>query len=752
MKTLRASFIFVCLSLFSACGAGSLGPGVSASSPSLQSTQIAPSAPSISLGQNQQFTATGHYSDGSSKDITSSVVWASSNTSVVTISGSGLATSRATGSATISATLSGVTGYGSITVTSASLVSILISPSATSIASGNTAQFTAMGTFSDGTERDITSSVNWTSANVAVASINVGGVAGLAKGLSPGVSTISASLGNISSIATLTVTKAILVSIAITPADAVLFLGTLQQFKATGTFSDESLQDITSSVTWVSSNTSVASIAGGGLATARALGSVTISATSSSVTGSTTLNVESAGLSFITIRPANRKIAQLTSQQFQAIGTYSDGSTHNVTGRVSWTSSNTTVAKVSSRGLAKALIPGTTTITATLHSVSASTTLVVTNATIVSISVTPSGRTVAPGTKLSFVATGLFSDNTRQVITRDSTWTSDNHAVATLGAGSTATAVGRGTANISATFEAVSGSSPLYVSSATLSSISVTPATAVLALTTSVDCVATGTFSDGSTQVITDLVTWTSSASEVATVSTSGKVTAQSPGNATITAQLGSLSGDSAILVDSSQLTSIQISPSAASIPQQTGVAFVAIGTFADGNTQDLTTSVLWTSSPASVATISDVPPTMGHATGLEPGTATIVALFDGQVGTANLTVTSATPTSLTVSPADANLEQGGFTQFTALADFSDGTTRDVTPWVSWTSSSASVAAVTPTGIATSTGAGTTTLTATMNGLSGIAVQTVALRSSTCSSLNQSNGAESADDCTKVSP
>ena len=565
MKAHRAQAALLCISLLSACGGGSFAPGVAtSSSQSLESIQITPSNPAISLGENQQFTATGNYHDGSTKDITGSVAWASSNTSVATISGSGLAASRATGSAPITATLSGVSGQ-----------------------------------------------------------------------------------------ATLTVTKASLVSISITPANPFLVLGTLQQFTATGTFSDGSSQNITASVTWASSNDSLASISRGGLATALALGSLTISATSGSVGGSTMVNVQSAGLSLITILPANGKIAQLTSQPFRAIGTYTDGTTHNVTGMVSWSSSDTGVAGIGNNGLARAVAPGTTTISASLGSISASTTLEVTNATLVSISVRPSGRTIAPGTKLFFIATGFFSDGTRQVITRNSTWTSDNPAVATIKGGSTATAVGPGTANISATFNGVSGSVPLFVSSATISSISVTPATAVLAPATSVNCAATGTFSDGTTQVITNIVNWTSSASTVASVGNGGRVTANSGGSATITAQFGLVNGGSTITVDSSQLKSIQISPSIASIAEQDGVVFSAIGTFADGNTQDLTEFALWTSSPPSVATIN-----AGHATGLQPGTATIVALFAGEAGIGTLTVTSPAPALRMESPAAADFER----------------------------------------------------------------------------------------------
>lgn len=588
MKAHRAHAILLCLilsGLFSACGSGSFAPGIESSSRSLQSIQVAPPKSSIALGQDQQFAAIGQYHDGSSKDITASVAWATSNSSVAAISGSGFATSNAIGSTTISATLSGVTGSG-----------------------------------------------------------------------------------------TLTVTKAILVSITVTPANPVLLLGTLQQFTATGTFSDQSTQDITGSVTWVSSNDGLASISGGGLASALALGSLTITASSSSVSASTTVGVQSADLTSIAIQPANKKIARFTKQQFQAIGTYADGSTQNVTGQVSWASSNTTVVGIARGGLASGLAPGTTTISATLGSLNASATLEVTNATLVSISIRPSGRTIAPGTRLSFTATALFSDNTTQVITRDSTWTSDNPVVATM-LRNTAMAVGPGAANISAIFNGLSGSAPLLVSSATLSSISVTPATAVLAPTTSVNCVATGTFSDGSTQVISNIVNWTSSASTVASVGNAGRVTAQSGGSAIITAQFGLVNGDSTIVVDASPLTSIQISPPTATIPRQTRTAFQAIGTFADGKTQDLTTSVLWTSSAPSVATIN-----AGRATGLEPGTAIITALFDGQVGTASLTVTSATPTSLE-SPAAARFE-ADFTQFTALDDFSDGTTKEVTQWI----------------------------------------------------------------------
>ncbi|HEX3818878.1 MAG TPA: Ig-like domain-containing protein [Candidatus Sulfotelmatobacter sp.] len=515
-------------------------------------------------------------------------------------------------------------------------------------------------------------------------------------------------------------TEVVLVSIAITPANPDLILGTLNQFTAIGTFSDQSTKDITASVDWSSSNQSIAAINNGGLAAAFALGSLSISATSDSITGSTSVSVQSPTLISISILPSNGTIAATTTVQFHALGNYSDGSVQNVTRQVTWASSNTAVAQILGTGDSKGQAAGSSTITATLGSISGSTTLNVTNATIVSITVMPPSQTIAVGTTLDFTASGRFSDNSVQNITDDVTFSSDNTAVATIDNNTDiATGVTPGTANISATFNGVTGSTPLNVTSATISSISVTPATAELAPNSFVDCTATATLSDGTTQVITDDVTWSSSNPSVAAVDNTGSVGAVSAGSATISAQFGAVTGTSTILVNP-QLTAIQISPASASIAAQTGFAFTALGTFADGTTQDLTDFVLWTSSVPSVATVS-----AGDANGLAPGTSTIVALLDGLVGTAQLTVTGAKANSIVVSPAAAALELGSSTKFKAIGSFSDGTIRDVTPWVRWTLSSPDVASLTSAGIARGAHAGMTTVTATMDEISGAAVLSV---------------------------
>jgi uncharacterized protein YjdB len=549
-------------------------------------------------------------------------------------------------------------------------------------------------------------------------------------GLTAGTSNITATANGVSSSATLTVTSATLTSISVTPLSALIPLGTVQQFTATGTFSDSTTQDITGTVVWSASPTSVASITVSGLATGKDLGTVTITATSGAINNSVMATVNAADLSSIAVLPATSTIAQGTTQQFSAIGTFDDGSTHNLTAQVAWSSSLPAAASIgSSTGLAKGLSQGTTTITATLGTTVGTTTLEVTTATIVSISVTPTGRTIAPTTELSFTATGTFSDSSTQVITADATWTSSDIAVATVGPEGGATAVAAGTTNITAAFGGQTGFSLLTVSSVTLKSIAVAPPTAVLAPASTLDYVATGTFSDGSTAIVTDVVTWSSSASNVASISSFGQVTGQSEGTAIITAQQGSVSGSAALVVESSGLSSVTVTPATATVAEQTATQFNAVGTFEDGSTQNLTSSVSWTSSPASVATVSNASPTKGLAAGVAPGTATINALFATQsmtlTGSAMLTVTNATLSTITVAPSDASISLGGTQQFTATGNFSDGTTENLTAQVTWTSSDVGVATISGGGLASTAGKGSTTIIAKLNGISGTTSLTV---------------------------
>ena len=720
------------LAILSGCGgAASTNPGVGA--PVLLSIQVTGPSATLTAGQKQQMTAIGTYNSGPTKDLTSTATWSSSSSAVTVVPG-GMVTAAAAGSGTVSAKFGAVTGSANLTV-NAALVSIAVTPANPSIAAGTTQQFMAIGTYSDATTQNLTGSVTWSSSILATATIVTSGPThGLASAVAAGSTTISATLGAISGSTNLTVTSAVITSIAVTPANANIPLGIAQQYTATGTFSDSSVQDVTGVVTWNSSVPGVASITVSGLATGLSIGTTNMSATLGAVSSSAPLMVNAANLASITIAPANGSIAQGTSIQLTATGTFNDGGTRNLTRQVTWSSSDTTVATIGAgTGIASGqprAVSGTTIITATLGSVSQTTNLTVTNATISSISVTPTGVTIPIGAQKSFSATGLFSDSTTQDITANCHWTSSNTAVATVGSGGgqgpiTATSVGAGTANITASFGGMSGFSTLTVSSATLVSIALSPANLILSPSATASYNALGTFSDGSHVSVNGAATWTSSNPQVATIQQSGAVTGQSAGTTTIMVQSGSITATAGLAVEGAALTSIQVSPASATIPQTIRSGFTATGMFANGDALDLTGIVAWTSSAPSIATVSNAVGSQGSATAVAPGNATVSALFAGQVGTASLRVTNATLVSISVTPATPSISLGSSQQFIATGTFSDGSTLTLSSQVSWTSSSVAIAVINATGLASSAGSGSATITATLDGVSGSAILTV---------------------------
>jgi uncharacterized protein YjdB len=162
----------------------------------LNSITVTPETPSVQTGKTQQMTATGTYSDGSTKTITSTVDWTSSDTSEATVSSTGLVTGVAPGTVTVTAALDDISGTTSVTITIANLASIAITPNNASILSDGSQQFTAIGTLDDGTTTNITDEVTWNSSNTSVATISS---SGLATAVATGTTNITASSGSITS-------------------------------------------------------------------------------------------------------------------------------------------------------------------------------------------------------------------------------------------------------------------------------------------------------------------------------------------------------------------------------------------------------------------------------------------------------------------------------------------------------------------------------------------------------------------------
>lgn len=653
----------------------------------LVSIAVTPPQPSIPAGTSQQFTATGTYSDGTTQNLTDTVSWSSTATTVAVINSTGLATGLTSGSTTINAGSGTILGSTSLTVTAPVLVSLAVSPSGSSLAVGSTLQFTAIGTYSNGGTQNLTSTVTWISSNTAAATISS---AGVATGVASGNTTIQASVGSISNTAALAV-------VANLPG----LVGWWTFDEGSGTTAGDSsgsgyTATLENGVTWVPGKIGDA-VSANGTNQYVYMPGINLSGTSSitvtlwtnrtySTTGGHTLlefsnnyNNSTTGFGiFPDDNTCKGIMAGLKGNVGYNVNCYtqpSSGVWHNLAfvfdkkqpanGEVtlyidgvlqtpSAVNSSTTNSNafgnnplyVFSRGGTQEFGAGELDdLRIYNRALAASEIQQVYNfgnggVSLVSLAVTPANSTITPSGKQQFTATGTYSNGTTQNLTSSVTWSSSSAAVATISSSGLASAAGLGATTIQATWGTVSGSTNLTVSTAPLASISVTPANPSIANTTSQQFTATGTYGDGTTQNLTSLVTWSSTNTNVANVSASGLATGVGVGTTTIGATYASMSGSTGLTVTSAVLVSLSVTPANPSITEGATQQFTGTGTFSDGTTQNLTNSVTWSSTNTAVVTINAA----GLASGVADGSTTIGATLGSVAGSTSLTVTGSFP------------------------------------------------------------------------------------------------------------
>ena len=690
--------------------------GVTVSSAVVASINVGAPNPSLASGATEQLTATAVYSDNTSQSVTSQAAWQSSDPTIAAVSASGMLTALKAGNVTITATWNSASGTAGISVSAPTLSSIVLSPTVFSIASGQSKQLSALGTYSDGTSQDVTSQATWNSSTSA-ATVDS---SGLVSGSSTGTSTITATIGSKSGSALATVSAALLQTIGVNPLTASIATGQTQAFTANGNFSDGSQTDITNSVSWTSSATNFASVDQTGLASGLSAGVSTISASSGSATpGAAALTITPAVLTEIDIAPDAQYVPVGGQLQLSVTGTYSDGSTQDITANTLWSSSDPTLASVDpGTGIVTGIANSNNnpvTITATYGGISSTTTVYITDAVAVSVQLTPSTSSIASGTTQQYSVNVVYSDGSLQPVTAGLSWLSSSASVAGVDFNGLATGLAPGQTTITVFYNSMSATTSLTVTPATLTNIVVTPITTVVGVNGNAQFTATGVFSDNSTQDMSSQVVWTSSNGTFATISATGLATGLSTGSLTITAIYGTISGSATLNVTTATLQSITISPDNPILPPHSRTKLTAIGHFSDGSQQVLL-GVSWHSSSPSVAMVNGSG--VLRSKNSKNKSVTITAKLNGITGTTSVTVTSMTIQTVAIQPANPTMAAGTKLQLSLIGTFSDGTTQvDLTASARWQTSNYADAVVNRQGLVTGVAAGSVSVTGGVNGL-----------------------------------
>jgi len=352
-------------------------------------------------------------------------------------------------------------------------------------------------------------------------------------------------------------------------------------------------------------------------------------------------------LTGIEIRATYEAMAEQTVNQYTAIGDFSGAFTRDITADVLWRIENKRIAAVSnnkgSEGLVTALLQGETSVTAIYGDFSESAPVVVTNAFLTGIEVLPQDLELQIGLTQQYEAFGTFSDNSGQEITSLVAWQSSDTDIATVDDTGLVATVAAGVSTISASWQGIAGNASLLVKAAQLTTVTIRPEDVTIARGTIGQFEAEGTFSDGATLDITDIVDWQSSDTGIGVINADGLATGVAPGEAEITASYEvegeTLSATAALTVTSAVIELISITPENSTVQEGESQQFTATGTFSDDSQQDITDLVTWSTSDNLVGTISNSPNSRGLFVSIAAGDTLIEATFDGVVGGTILTV-----------------------------------------------------------------------------------------------------------------
>jgi len=624
----------------------------------LPAAAVAVSLGSSTLEVGQTTQATAVVTDANGGTIASPVLaWQSSNPALATVTATGLVTAVARGSVTISAVSDGKVGTAALTIATKAVASVAVTPNPAAALQGQTAQLTATAKDAQGSALP-GKTFTWTTANTAVATVSSTGVV---TSIGPGSTTITASSEGVSGTATFSTTQLVIASVTVTPTTASILPG--QDLQLTATATDASGAPLSGRVaTWASSNPTVATVSSSGKVTAIARGSANITAT---------MDAKSASAAVAVSEPEPPPVASITvtlnapsitvGQSTQAVAVLKDANGNTLTGRaVTWTSEAPSLATVSASGLVAAIGAGTATITASAEGKTGNTTIVIQPAApapVASVALSATSTSMSIGE--SQAVTVVLRDAQGNVLSgRSISWSSSNLSVMSVAPSGIVTALGGGTATVTATSEGKSGTITFTVAApvAPVASVSVTAPTTTLSVGQSTT--ATATLKDGHGAVLTGrTVSWSSSAPNVATVSSTGVVTGVAGGSAVISASSEGKTGSLPFQVTTpggAATVSVTLSAPALTVGQTTQAAAVA----RDANGNTLTGTPSWSSSNTTVATVSG----SGLVSAISAGTAEIRASLAGTQGSASLSVSASGGNTVTPTPAELPRSVPSFT------------------------------------------------------------------------------------------
>jgi trimeric autotransporter adhesin len=706
--------------------------------------QIAPSSATLTQGARSLLRCAAF--DAQGVMLSSAPVWTSSDPNTASVASDGSVTAVHQGTASATCQIGGRSATSLITVSSAQVAFVEVSPGAGTIPNGGTIQLSGVPRDSLGLPV-AGSNVQWASGDTTIATVTPDGVV-TARG--NGAADIVATSSGVAGSTRLSVSGTPLAPVAS------IQLSIDQNTLNSGRFTHATATPLDAqghvlsgrSIKWSTSNSDVLMAytlnATRSTVIGLAQGTASLTATSEGQSASVTVVVGVPTVASVVASLASPSI--VVGQTTLASAVPEDGVGNPLSGHtVTWASLDPTIATVSSSGVVTGVAPGAVIIRATSDGVTGDASLTVTLVPVASVTTTVASGTLTVGQ--STQGTAVARDANGNTLTgRSVAWSSLNTAVATVSISGLITAVAPGNATIRATIESQHGDANVVVSAPAAPPA---PTVASVAVTFDSSSIAKGhtsmahaTVRDGQGNVMTGKSpSWVSTNTSVASVSGGGMVTGAATGTAVIQATVDGVSGSGSLPVTTTSTSSPSSPPPASPTTASVAVTFDS-SSIAKGHTsqakataKDAQGNVLtgktatWASTNTSIATVSSA----GVVTGVSAGTAGIQATIDGITSSGSLSVTAPpappappapTTASVVVTFDSSSVAVGHTSQAKAVAKDASGNVLSGKT-ATWTSKTTSIASVSTAGVVTGVAAGTATIQATIDGVNGTGTLTV---------------------------
>ncbi|WP_144478041.1 Ig-like domain-containing protein [Cytobacillus oceanisediminis] len=679
----------------------------------------------LGSGEKHQLSVSALYSDGARKDVTYAsmgTTYESSDPASVLVSPNGmiLVTDGAVSGEAVPIIVKNQDKTAVVNIKiSEPPVSLLVTPETMQLKSGQSQQLTVSAIFADGSKKDVTKSASYLSGSTSLAIVSNSGLITIPKTARDGQVSINIKYAGISSATIIDVSSIReFTGIQISPEQITLKQGSSQGLKVIANYSDGTMEDVTSATAYKSGNESLAVVDHHGVVTIPSSstgGTVTITGVYNNQTVSSKITVPALPvLNSLKITPSTVTLKRNETQQFQVIAEYSDGTSVDVTSQVAYQSSNESLAMVNSSGLATVAgdaSGGSLYIRGSFGGKGTAATVTVPNPPIVTeLKFTIDKQTLLTGEKAQVTVIAKYSDGTSEDVTANAGLTSSLPGQAFVdpatGQVTVLDSATGGTVYIRGSYGGKGGAASFTIPAApTVSSLTFTPAAKTVKPGDSVQINVMANYTDGTSVDVTNQASLISSNATLASVDkTTGLVSipATAPnGIVNIQGSFGGKGGSTSLTVSKPYIVGLSFNPDKATLKAGETIQIGVTAIYSDGSAQDVTSQTAFTTSNVNLATVNPA----GLVTAVSPttgGSLYIRGTFGGKGAASTITIDPpASVSNLKFTPSSASLKNGETLQLNVVAEYSDGTSEDVTSRVSFTSSNPSLATVDSAGLIT---------------------------------------------------